>query len=170
MPVFPAPTLSPPPMPKIPKKGDKCDDYPPELRSYIEELEEWASENKNEANQNAFAFWSLKFPAILVAATTGLWANYGLEYIGVISGSVASICIAVDGINPRGLLRNTHLRAYHDILNLLSTIVNQWRTKNQNAKPENIMRKIIIDAEPKRKKIARYIKEAEIALKHKDET
>ncbi|SEH04722.1 Uncharacterised protein [Candidatus Venteria ishoeyi] len=159
-----------PPRPRIPKLGEKNDDYPHELRSYIEELEEWSKENKKEATLDTFAFWSLKLPAIIVAATTGLWAHYELEHISIISGSVASICIAIDGIHPRGLLRNTHLRAHHDIRSLLTIIVNKWRMRNSKAKLENIMREIIRDSEPKREEIAKYIREAETALKHKTET
>jgi len=66
------PVLASSPKPGIPKKGTENDNYPLELRSYIEELEEWSKANKKEATQDALAFWSLKLPAIIVAATTGL--------------------------------------------------------------------------------------------------
>lgn len=47
--------------------------------------------------------------------------------------AVASIYVIVDGVHPRGMLRNIHLRAYHDIRILSTNMVSQWRSRESSA-------------------------------------
>ena len=141
------------------------EELPLELFQYITELEEWALANKQDADKDIFAFWSLKLPAILASASAGIWAFFNLPLVSVIFGSLASICVMIDGIHPRGMLRNTHLRAYHDIRNLEYEIINKFRGRSPNAKTQNIVRKIIKEAEPERERIVTYVRDAETSLK-----
>tara|TARA_B100001939_G_scaffold258726_1_gene225648 strand:+ start:227 stop:628 length:402 start_codon:yes stop_codon:yes gene_type:complete len=113
-------------------------------------------------------FWSFKVPAILSSASAGFWAHFELVTVSVIMGVIASVCVIIDGIHPRGLLRNTHLRAFHDLRLLSSSMVSKWRARNSTAKPDNVARKIIRDAEDERQRIGAYIRDAETALQHKD--
>jgi signal transduction histidine kinase len=141
---------------------------PTDLRDQLIELEEWAQANRRDAIQDSVGFWSLKVPAIIASASAGLWAHFGLTTVSVVAGAIASLCVIVDGIHPRGMLRNTHLRAYHDIRILLTHMVTEWRSRNSNAKEDNIARRIIRDAEAERQKIAADIRDAVTALRYED--
>jgi hypothetical protein len=115
---------------------------PIDLRNELLELEEWAKANKRDASRDTWAFWGLKIPAILASASAGVWAHFGLTAVSVIFGAIASVCVIVDGIHPRGMLRNTHLRSYHDLRILIAQMVSEWRSRNTNARDDNITRRI----------------------------
>src|SRR5262245_19356530 len=51
---------------------------PVDLRNHLQELEEWAAANKRDAFRDTLAFWGLKIPAILAAASAGVWAHFDL--------------------------------------------------------------------------------------------
>jgi hypothetical protein len=140
---------------------------PIDLKNHLSELEEWAKGNQRDAARDAFAFWSLKIPAVLAAASAGIWAHFELTAVSVIAGAVASLCVIVDGIHPRGMLRNTHLRAYHDLRMLTARMMSAWRTRHRSAKDETVIRKLITEAETERERIAAYIRDAETALNSK---
>jgi hypothetical protein len=144
---------------------------PQDLRDALAELEEWALTNKRDAERDAFAFWMLKIPAIFASASAGVWAHFDLVTVGVIAGAIASVCVIIDGVHPRGMLRNIHLRAVHDIRNLSAKMVSEWRSRNKSVGDDaTVAAKIIQYAEPERIRIALYIRNAETALKfdHKD--
>jgi hypothetical protein len=140
---------------------------PSSLRNHLLELEEWAKGNKNDARWDAVAFWSLKVPAIFAAASAGLWAHLNLTTVSVVAGAVASLCVIIDGIHPRGMLRNVHLRAYHDLRQLSTHMISDWRSRNPTAREDNVARRIIRDAEEERQRIGAYIRDAETALNYK---
>lgn len=131
--------------------------------SHLAELEQWAEANRKEARNDAMAFWALKIPAIVASASAGIWAHFNLITVSVIAGAIASLCVIIDGIHPRGMLRNTHLRAFHDLRILISRMTSQLRSSS--GQPENTVRKIIRESEPERVRIATYIRDAETALK-----
>jgi hypothetical protein len=143
---------------------------PQELRDTLCELEEWALINKRDAKRDAIAFWILKIPAILASASAGVWAHFNFITIGVIAGAIASVCVIIDGVHPRGMLRNIHLRAFHDIRNLSTKMVSGWRARNKSFNDAKVAAKLIRDAESERTRIALYIRNTETALKfdHKD--
>ncbi len=99
------------------------------LATQLVELEQWALANKKDTQNDTLAFWSLKAPAILTSAGTGVLAYFDQKTIGVVLGFVASVCVIIDGVQPRGMLRNIHLRAFHDIRFLSSKMVSQWRSR-----------------------------------------
>jgi len=130
---------------------------------HMTELEQWAKANQKDARNDAFAFWALKIPAIIASASAGICAQYHLTNVSLFAAAIASFCVIVDGIQPRGMLRNTHLRAFHDIRFLTSHMMTQFRSSEDP--PESAVRKIIRESEPERKRIAAYIRDAETALK-----
>jgi len=142
---------------------------PDELKDQLDELEEWARGNMSDSRRDATAFWGLKVPAIFAAASAGVWAHFDWTTASVISGSIASVCVIIDGVHPRGMLRNTHLRACHDIRILMGDMVTRWRTRASNATPGNTARRIIKEAAGERERIAKYIRDAETALAIKTE-
>src|SRR5262249_39974357 len=106
----------------------------------------------------------LKIPAIFASASAGVWAHFDLVTIGVIAGAIASVCVIIDGVHPRGMLRNIHLRVVHDIRNLSAKMVSGWRSRNKSVGDDaTVAAKIIQDAEPERIRIALYIRNAETA-------
>lgn len=147
--------------------SDPSNGMPWELQQQLTELEQWALLNQRDARRDALGFWSLKIPAILASASAGMLAHFELVTVGVIMGAVASVCVIIDGILPRGMLRNTHLRAFHDLRMLSTNMMSQWRSRSSTAKPDNIARRIIRDAEEERQRIATYIRDAEAALQFK---
>jgi len=132
----------------------------------LTELEQWAKANRKDARNDALAFWALKAPAIIASASAGIWAHFNLTTISVIAGAVASVCVIVDGIHPRGMLRNTHLRAFHDLRILTSRMTAQLRSSE--GRTDRTVKRIIREAEPERERIAAYIRDAETALKPTD--
>ncbi|HEX7314971.1 MAG TPA: hypothetical protein VF297_13670 [Pyrinomonadaceae bacterium] len=134
------------------------------------ELERWALDNRRDARRDALAFWSLKLPAILAAASAGVLAQFHLRTVSVILGAAASLCVIIDGIHPRGMLRNIHMRAYHDLRLLSTRMMSAWRARDRQLKPVTVASRIIREAEDDRQRIARYIIEAETALNYKTQS
>jgi hypothetical protein len=135
-----------------------------DLQDHLNELEDWAQANKRDARRDSIAFWSLKAPAIMASASSGLLAQFSLTTLSLAAGAVASVCVLIDGIHPRGMLRNTHMRAYHDIRILHNKMVAEWRSRSVTAKDDNIARRIIRDSEAEYERISAYIRDAETAL------
>ncbi len=134
--------------------------------AHMTELEVWAEANRKDARRDAFAFWALKAPAIVASASAGVWAHYQWTTVSLMAGAIASFCVIVDGIQPRGMLRNTHLRAFHDLRILMSHMTSRLRASS--GEPEAIVRAIIGESESERERIADYIRDAETALKYSD--
>ena len=139
---------------------------PLDFKAHLNELEKWAQANKKEALRDAMAFWVLKIPAILASAGSGILAYIDVKLVGLIAGFVAAVCVLIDSAYPRGMLRNTHLRAYHDLRILTTNMAVKWKTRSGNDDADAAKR-IIRDAEPERLRIAKYIRDAEIALSAK---
>jgi hypothetical protein len=137
---------------------------PHDLASYMRELELWAGANWRETRKDTISFWTLKIPAIIASASAGLFAYYHVEAAPIISSAIATLCITIDGVHPRGNLRNIHLRAYHDIRILLSAISSAWRTRDLNMNEGRAAAEIIKVFEPQRINIAEYIRNAETSL------
>jgi uncharacterized membrane protein YgaE (UPF0421/DUF939 family) len=154
--------LAPPPRPR------KDAAMPKPLAEQLGDLERWAEQNGKDARHDAVAFWTLKIPAIVASASAGLMAHFDLTSLSVVVGTVASLCIIVDGVHPRGMLRNAHLRAHHDIRNLTIKMTSQWRSRDEDEEDETTYRKIIREAEAERNRIATFVRDAETALSPKD--
>jgi hypothetical protein len=151
-------------MPKV-APSSAADAIPTHLRDYLDRLETWAKDNARDARRDAVAFWILKVPAILAAASAGVWAYFDQKAVSVIAGAVASLCVILDGVHPRGVLRNTHLRAVHDLRNLTAGMMAKWQTRDGKSKDDNAVKRIIQEAESERERIGTYIRDAETSLR-----
>jgi hypothetical protein len=140
---------------------------PRDLCNHLIEFAQWAELNKKDARNDTIAFWALKLPAVFAAASAGVWAHFDVTGASVVAGAIASLCVIIDGIHPRGLLRNTHLKAYHDIRDLTAKAITEWRTRNRSSNDETVVRTIIQGIESQRRAIAAYIRDAETALNSK---
>jgi hypothetical protein len=140
---------------------------PIDLQQQLYELEQWAIANKKDARIDAIAFWIFKIPAILGSTGAGLFAHFHWPTVSLISGAVASAFVIIDGVHPRGMLRNIHHRAYSDIRILSTSMVTQWRIRSSSIGDDDTARQIMRDAEKERKQIAQYVRDAEIAHKSK---
>jgi hypothetical protein len=149
-----------------PKKSNKM---PKELQQQLDEIEEWALTNKKDSKKDAINFWILKIPAIVTSASAGIWAHFDLTTVSVISGAIASICVVLDGIHPRGMLKNIHTRAYHDLRMLSGTMTTAWRSRDSFSNVKEVAQEIIRNNEEERLRIASYIRDAESALAYKQE-
>jgi hypothetical protein len=166
-PDLPATEPAPPPPPAPPRKTENAR-VPEGLSEQLHELEQWAIQNKSDARKDLIAFWTLKIPAILASASAGVLGHFALTTVSVISGAIASFCVIVDGVHPRGMLRNIHLRAYHDIRILSTQMVSKWRMRSHSSSAEKLASIIIRDAEPERARIAKYIRDTETALRYEN--
>lgn len=63
------------------------------------------------------------------------------------------------------MLRNTHLRAYHDIRILMMKLTDQWQIRDPKVDSQETLRTILATSLAERERIARYIRDAETALK-----
>ena len=96
---------------------------PEVLRDQVDELEDWAQRNRSEVLWDTFWFWLLKLPAIVLSASAGITAFYKLEGVSVVLSAVASFCVLIDAIKPRGQLRNVHHNAFLKLRRLQNQIV-----------------------------------------------
>jgi hypothetical protein len=145
---------------------------PPDLQRQFQEIEEWAQSNRRDARTDAISFWLLKIPGMLGAACAGLFAYFELGVAALILGALGSFCILIDGIHPRGALRNTHLRAYHDLRSLQQRMINRWRTgslRGDGSKSghDNLAAEIIEGIEADVNRIGAYVREAETSIRDK---
>jgi len=85
------------------------------LQQQLTALETWALANRHDSKWDAVKFWSLKIPAIVVSAGSGVSAYFKLDSLAVVAGAVASLCVLIDALNPGGALRNAHLRAFNEL-------------------------------------------------------
>lgn len=146
-------------------KGKRPPAIPQFLKDQLTEIEYWAVDNEKDARVDAIRFWVLKIPAIVVSASSGVFAHFDMPLITLIAGSVASLCVLVDGLNPGGMLRNVHLRVFHDLRNLQQDIGAQWRVGILDGKDKNkLAAEIIRGIQTERKRIADYLCDAETKL------
>jgi hypothetical protein len=138
---------------------------PTTLVDQIQNLETWAQDNKRDAKLDTFRFWMLKTPAILVSASSGIFAHFKLDAVAVITGAIASLCVLIDALNPGGALRNVHLRAFHDLRRLEETMTSNWKVGDLRDENRDLLAATIIEAAKKEKdRIAADIRNAETSL------
>lgn len=139
---------------------------PHQLREEFKRIEVWAQANNADARRDALRFWSLKIPAILVSATTGVFAFYGLKNFVVLAGAVSSFCVLMDGLKPSGNLRNVHLRAVNDLRILQHNMLAQWDqgVLRGGVNPNLLAAEAIAMSAKEKQRINNYITQAETSL------
>jgi len=134
---------------------------PAELEEQILSLEQWAIANRDEAKIDERRFWQLKVLAIVFSSSAGLIAHYASPLWAEVAGVAAAIVVAIDGLRPRGVLRDTRYRAYSDLRNLQQVIRSEWRTRPLEEADAAAIRRIIRKAEPERVRINNYLRDVE---------
>ncbi len=138
---------------------------PSALREEFRRVEDWAQANKKDARNDALRFWSLKIPAIVVSATTGVLAYYKVTGMAVIAGAVGSFCVLMDGLNPGGTLRNVHLRAVNELRILQNRMRSRWDAGLLRGENPNLLAAEVIEMSAKEKeRVNGYITAAETSL------
>ena len=127
------------------------------------ELEDWAAQNKKDSQKDACKFWILRGPAITASSFAAVCVYFGWDSLTVILSAIAALCMTVDSIHPSGMLRNTHLCAFHELRKLASELVGDWR--GSAAKDDKTARQLIQKAEKRKQQIAGLIADAETALR-----
>lgn len=148
------------PVSSVPSAG-----MPPALAGQLKSLEDWALANRSDARRDTLRFWMLKIPAILVSASSGVFAYFKVDAIAVVAGAIASLCVLIDGLNPGGALRNVHLRAFNELRKLEDTMLSNWQVGELRGKDRNLLAAEIIErAEDEKARINLYITAAETSL------
>ncbi len=124
---------------------------PVDLQEQLRGLETWAQANRRDSKWDAIKFWSLKIPAIVVAAGSGVSAYYELKGLAVIAGAVASLCVLIDALNPGGALRNAHLRAFNELRILQERMKSQWQVGFLRHEDADLLAAEIIEGATKEK-------------------
>jgi hypothetical protein len=138
---------------------------PQQFRDQMAVIKNWSEANGKDARTDLLKYWGLKLPAILVSGSSALLAHFKLDDIAVIAGAVAAVCVLIDGLNPRGALRNVHKRAFNEISTLHASMAAQWRSGVLRHQNEDTLAADIIDqSESERARISAYITAAESAL------
>src|SRR5690349_1280376 len=130
----------------------------------IEELERWAIANAEDAKRDSIWFWSLKIPAILASSFAGVFGYFDLKVATLITGAAGSVCIIIDSLNPRGSLRNVHIRAAHDLRQLQNEIKEKLRYSTPNQQFPELLESLSKRVQSEQSRIAEYLRESETAL------
>lgn len=137
---------------------------PVEFRQELDLIEEWGESNDKEARQDKLAFWGLKLPAIIVSASGATLAHFKLDDYAMIAGTVATLCVLIDGLRPRGLLYSAHLRTSQDIFKLHADMISDWRRGMlKGLEPKALAAQIMADSVAERTRISNFISKIETA-------
>jgi hypothetical protein len=138
---------------------------PAELREYLQELEMWAQLNQRDLRGDTLAYWLLKVPAILASACSGILTASDVAILPGVLAALASACVLIDAFQPRGQLRNAHLRAIYDIRSLEHQIVSRWRVGSLRGVPDNkLAADILEESQQKQRKIEAELRAAETPI------
>jgi hypothetical protein len=149
----------------VPSFGDEvAAAMPVALKLQLIDLESWALANRRDSRRDAIRFWSLKIPAMVVSAGSGI-AAYIKPSVALVAGAVAGMCVLIDSLNPGGALRNTHLRAFNDLRILQERMKSQWQVGFlRHEDHELLAAKIIEGATKEKERINKAITDAEASL------
>ena len=141
------------------------DQAPRELAAELEGMWHWALNNRRAARRAAILFWALKLPALAFASAGGLLSYLGNKPLAISASALASFCILLDALQPRGRLRNAHLRAFHEITNRLSEAVSDWRVARlEGSATPTKAAEIIVRTRRDAKSIEKFIEDAAASL------
>lgn len=154
-----------PPLSAAASPNSSGSDIHPDLAAYCAEIEAWAISNRNDSRWDALRYFALKAPAV---ASSGLAAVFAAQHWTTWAAwlaAAASVCTLADALNPSGQLRNAHLRAFHQLRELESRIVNDWRIGKLSGKDHDAVAATVLgSAQKERDKISRDLQAAETSL------
>jgi hypothetical protein len=137
------------------------------LQNEVRHIKRWAEANRRDAKRDQFAYWSLKVPAFLAAASGALLHVLQIPLVGVVVDAIAAFCIALDAARPRGLLFNAHKRAAHELFALQQRVasdIDRIATLVPKGSQRSAYLKVYEYMQEEYARIAQSIKEAEANL------
>lgn len=138
---------------------------PDSLKEELALLREWQASNAKEAHWDKVNFWALKLTAIVSSASSGFLGYFGWDKMNLILGVIAAICVAVDGLRPRGMLYKVHHQSSYDIRQLQELLETKWQTGClRNEKQEDLIASILEEVFAEKKRIINYLRDIESAL------
>ena len=140
-------------------------DLPHPLAEEMLLLVKWQEDNAKDAQRDRINFWMLKMIAILASASGGLLGYLDWKLVNFLLGVIAAICVAVDGLQPRGVLYKVHLEAQYDIRQLQDLIDTKWKTGClTNKDKQTLIVNIIEEVSAEKKRISCYLRDSESYL------
>ncbi|OYW75024.1 MAG: hypothetical protein B7Z37_15270 [Verrucomicrobia bacterium 12-59-8] len=138
----------------------------------MSQIQNWARTNKEDAQRDRLHFWMLKTPAILGGLGASALESFGYGTAVIILGFVTAVCVAIDGLHPRGRLFNVHKRAANELLTLQDSLATKWnqvklQTSDSN-KERKLMATMIEEIQREKQRISQYITNAEASLGEQD--
>lgn len=92
------------------------------VEKHLRQIVVWAEKNRRDATTDRIKYWMFKLPALLCATAGSVLEAYHRHDFVLILTAVATVCIGVDSIRPRGQLHNAHMRAWHELSHLASRV------------------------------------------------
>lgn len=134
------------------------------------QLIEWAHVNKLDAKKDKRDFWSLKIPAIIGGFGVSALQAFDYGSAVIILGLITSVCVAIDGVHPRGSLYNVHKKAANELYGLQDKLggqLSQLRLKypnldNDQCRSEASM--LLIEIQKEKDRINKYLTSVEASL------
>lgn len=132
----------------------EMDSMPAVLQQLLTKVEARRCEIRRQAFWEGVKFWSLKAPAVIIAAGSGVIAVFSNQSglpAALVSG-LFGICVALDGMIHPGEHRNAYLRAANALCNLKDSIDFWWTELKQHG-VDDAAAQILAKAEKQWKKI-----------------
>jgi hypothetical protein len=137
---------------------DSRGDAPREFLEEMYDIKRWAMANEKSAKWDLANFWLLKIPAILVSASAATLAHYRLDAAATFAAGMASACVLIDGLRPRGLLHAAHSKTSATIYNLHARMASEYRQGRLNGEaPKPLAARILKESARERAQINEYI-------------
>jgi hypothetical protein len=146
-------------------KDPHPDRIPLIIRNRIDFYKEWANDNKKDARNDRIAFWSLKLPAIIISVSSGIFAYFDMQLFTLLGGTIASLCVLIDGLRHPGMLYNVHIQALHDLRELQMKIRTRWQIGVLEDKDRKKLQvEILKMCDKERRRIKDYLMKAETKM------
>ena len=157
-----------------PISTNRAESYNSEVISIIEteldQLKTWAKNNELDARKDKRNFWALKIPAIVGGLSISALDYFGYGSAVIVVGLITSICVAIDGVHPRGSLYNVHKKAANELYGLqdkLGSQLDQLRIKHHDLDNEQCRTDaslLLMNIQKEKDRINKYITSVEAGL------
>jgi len=133
----------------------------------VQNIEKRSKLMGREAQKDAFVYWFLKLPAILLAAGAGLSAlNVVSVNTGAAFGFLAAVMIGIDGLMPRkrAKLYQIHINAFYDFRIIQNNIRSQWNKESSLISSRSkaiVAQEILRSFSEERERVNKYIRDGE---------
>lgn len=144
---------------------------PDELRSELYSISRFSSVCRKAGRKATVSYWALKIPAIVFSASGGVIAYLDQPFLALMSGAVASVCVLIDGLQPRGRQRNTYVSALHELRNMEAKLKSEWGVAKLVGRANNeTAAKIITAVQPELRRIEESIRLAATSVQEEQQS